>query len=286
MGYLIFKYKPEVVYTHEYSPTSILLSCYRKLGIFNFRLIITTSDNEIILTSHSKIKRLFRKFVLRNSDGLVVYSENVRELYQKLDSKLRIEVCPNIQNPESLLASKSANRSSKQALPKEFLLFVGRLEHVKGVDVLIEGFSALHDSQLNLVIVGKGSKRKEYENMVSHMGLTERVLFINGLYGTDLLNLYARAKFLILPSRWEPFGAVVNEALVFGCPVLLSRLAGSKVFIKEGFNGFLTDPMDQEKFNSDLRKMIDHFAIRTNHNLMIESFEKRVKAFTNILDEN
>ena len=286
MGYLILKNKPEVVYSHEYSPTSILLSFYRKLGLFNFRLVITTSDNETIIGSHSKIKRLFRKFVLRNSDGLVVYSENVRKLYQIMAPELRIQVCPNIQNPESLLALRSAKRSCPHVLPEDFILFVGRLEYVKGVDVLIEGFAALNDSKLNLVIVGKGSLRKEYEQMVNHKGLTERVLFINELYGPDLMDLYSSAKFLILPSRWEPFGAVVNEALVFGCPVLLSRFAGSKVFIKEGYNGFLTDPTDQDRFSSDLRNMLDHFTIRLHHNLMIESFQDRVKAFTNVLDEN
>ena len=287
IGYLIWRYKPRIVFTHEFSPTSVLLAFYRRVGILRFQLFITTSDNIKIIESHGKIKRIFRNFILNNCDGMVVYTSDVKQLYSGYFPQLSIDVCPNIQRPQTLLRLYNSSKTLNSVLlPKSFILFVGRLEMEKGIDLLFKAFINLPDSELNLVVVGKGSLRDTLSDDLRRKGIMDRVHFIPELYGSELFELYKKARFLVLPSRHEPFGAVVNEALVFGCPVLLSKYAGAKVFIKSGYNGFLFDPLDKSDFHIAINKALESFKVRGDNNLMIIEYDQAIKAFRNVVKQS
>jgi glycosyltransferase involved in cell wall biosynthesis len=166
---LLKKYKPEVVFSHEYSLTSILIALYKKLNLFRFKYIITTSDNLNIVQKVSKLKRYRRKFVLLSAYGIVVYSDSVKEWYMNNFSHLKIEICPNIQNPKSLLAHVEHFSKYKLKYISQYnlsnckiILYTGRLVYVKGLDLLISAFSKTDNNSWKLVIVGEGRKKKEF----------------------------------------------------------------------------------------------------------------------------
>lgn len=280
--YLLKKYKPEIVFTHEFGPTSVILAIFKFFKLLDFELIITTSDNLSIVNSHGVIKLFFRNFILKNSDGIVVYLESVKYYYQSLYPEKRIEVCPNIQNPKTLLSQANLGLPSGKDLPEEFILFVGRLEYSKGIDLLIKAFAGLENSKLSLIIIGKGSLKSDLLNLANTLNLMHRIEFVSEAYGYELYKYYKKAKLLVLPSRHEPFGAVINESLVFGCPVLVSKYAGAKSFVQNGFNGFITDPDNFNIFQRDLIYALRHFERRGDQSLMIEDFSQNVKAFKNI----
>jgi len=103
-----------------------------------------------------------------------------------------------------------------------FLVF-GRLEDVKAVDKVINAF-ALLDQQLKqrsrLLIAGDGSSRSALESQVEAQGLGDRVQFLGSVPSDQAPRIFGEANALVLASRDEPWGLVVNEALSAGIPVI------------------------------------------------------------------
>ncbi|AYQ31765.1 glycosyltransferase family 1 protein [Runella sp. SP2] len=287
---IVKKYKPDIVFTHEYSPTSVFLALLLRINIFNFRLIVTTSDNFKMAQSVYGLKKYFRLYVLNSANGVVVYSENVREWYKENFPHLKVEVCPNIQNPRTLLAHKKYFKSILKGynnlfhLNKPIVLYIGRLEKIKGVDLLIEAFNNSLKETHQLVLVGEGSESQNLKNLVQKYNIGNSVIFTGSYYGRDLYAWYYLADFFVLPSRYEPFGAVVNEALIFGCPVLASKNIGALDYINEGNNGLIFDPENNESFVDTLFKASNSFTKggTERDNLMLVSFNQYSKVFYKI----
>jgi glycosyltransferase involved in cell wall biosynthesis len=286
---LLKKYNPEIVFTHEYFPISIFLATLKKLNLFKFKLIITTSDNIQIAENVNPLKAIFRNYVLKSSYGIVVYSESVKNWYSKNFPYLKIEICPNIQNPISLLRHKEnfapliSQYREKFKLDKKVLLYVGRLEYVKGLDLLLKFYSETISDEFQLVLVGEGSERENLEQLAKKLHINHRVIFAGQFSSTELYAWYEIAYYFILPSRHEPFGAVVNEALVFGCPVLASKNIGALDYIKEGVNGIIFDPENEIDFKNTLLKLKnDKFLENNKENLMQLSFENYLDAFIKV----
>jgi len=283
--------KPEVVFSHEYSPTSIMLALFTKSKLINFKYIITTSDNLSMAEDVSGLKKIARSFVLNNADGIIVYSECVKKWYANNFKKLKIEICPNIQNPNTLLNYKKefkpilANYRDKFQLNKPVILYVGRLEQVKGLDLLLEAFSKSLKDTHQLVLVGEGSQKEQLKTFASKMDIEQNVIFAGHFDGVELYAWYTLSHFFVLPSRYEPFGAVVNEALVYGCPVLASKYIGALDYIEDGVNGLVFDPLKAVEFKQTLLTAQKVFSQDSGDriNLMTYSFEQYVEVFKTII---
>jgi glycosyltransferase involved in cell wall biosynthesis len=285
---LIEKYKPEVIFSHEYSPTSILLALFIKFKLFEYKLIVTTSDNVAIANSVKGVKTIARKFILNYSYGMVVYSESIKNWYKNHFPNIKIEICPNIQNPKSLFIHKNLTsnsilryRNENNLINSNIILFVGRLVEAKGLDLLLNAFAASNNEDYKLIIVGEGKEKNILKNLSLELKISEKVFFPGYFDSSELYQWYSLANFFILPSRYEPFGAVVNEALILGCPVIASKFIGALEFIKPGFNGLIFDPLNKEEFIDVLNEAMDKFKKIniTKESLMIGSFEEYVTNF-------
>ncbi|WBL22044.1 glycosyltransferase [Zunongwangia sp. HRR-M8] len=286
---LIKSVKPKIIFSHEYAPTSILLAFYKRF--VKYKYVITTSDNIVIAQSAKGLKAQSRKYVLKNADAVIVYSKRVMNWYRNVFPHLRVEVCPNIQNPESLLSYRSLFPEIINKYEEKFhlgdrkiILYSGRLEHVKGLDLLISAFAESNNKNHILVLVGEGSKKNELLEQSKSLGISDKVVFAGFCSGAKLYAWYDIANFYILPSRFEPFGAVVNEALIFGCPVLASKHIGAIDFISDK-NGKLFEPLNKEKFVNELNNFysIDHIRQNQRPNLMPVSFKQYVEVFNDFL---
>lgn len=282
---------PDIVFSHEYSPTSILVTIFKKLKCHDFRYVITTSDNLFIVKKVSGVKAFFRRFVLNNADALIVYSEKVRQWYKEYLPKLRIEVCPNIQNPKTLLAFRFSFGELITCYKKKFgikderiLMFIGRLEHVKGLDLLLNAFAKSENKNFKLVLVGEGNEKGNLEQICKELDIGHQVVFPGFYSGKELYVWYEMADLFVLPSRLEAFGAVVNEALVFGCPVMASQYIGATEFLNKS-NGILFDPLNQKEFVNTLNLFYTRFNYGSKierKNLMPLSFEDYFKVFLEV----
>ena len=107
-------------------------------------------------------------------------------------------------------------------------LFVGRLAPEKGLDTLVEAFAryAAGDIGAHLRIVGAGQEEARLRTLARRHGMDGRIAFVGPLQDDALVQEYLAANALVLPSRSEPWGLVVNEALHYGCPVIVSDRCG------------------------------------------------------------
>jgi glycosyltransferase involved in cell wall biosynthesis len=134
------------------------------------------------------------------------------------------------------------------------LLLVANELHRKGLDTILEAMRTL-DDRVRLDIVGR-APIDAYEPMIERLGLGGRVRWRGAT--DDVMRTMAAADVLVLPTRYEPFGLVVVEALAAGLPVVVSRCAGAADAVRHGDNGLLLDdPLDAEELNAALRLALD-----------------------------
>jgi glycosyltransferase involved in cell wall biosynthesis len=115
------------------------------------------------------------------------------------------------------------------------LLFVGRLDRQKGIDLLLAVLSENPELPVHLTVVGsavvEGADTQRLPN----------VTYIDWLRREDLAPYYAHADAVVVPSRWEGLPLVAAEALSFGTPVVASRVGGLTSLVEDGVSGFLFD---------------------------------------------
>ena len=130
---------------------------------------------------------------------------------------------------------------------KKTFLFVGRVSPEKNVGLLIDAFAEIKkEKDVALVIVGDGSELQGLKERVQSNGI-EDVIFTGYTVFPALIKYYKCADCFVLPSSFEPWGLVVNEAMTCNLPVIVSKAVGcGDDLVKEGENGFVFDTDDKE----------------------------------------
>lgn len=119
---------------------------------------------------------------------------------------------------------------------RPIFLFVGRLSPEKRIDTLIHAFARVRSTypEASLEIVGSGPTREQLRAEAIAFNVAEGVNFIGAAESEALAERYLSATCLVLPSSSEPWGLVVNEALHYGCPVIVSDRCGCVPELVEG----------------------------------------------------
>lgn len=149
---------------------------------------------------------------------------------------------------------------------QQYLLFVGRIHPIKAIDHLLEALGAsvlFRESEYRLIIAGPETDRmyaRELRELVTQLGLSEKVSFVGSVQGQPKEQLYADACLLVLPSHSENFGNVVIESLAQGTPVIASDntpwqvleeqgagrwVSNEPTLLRQAIEPFLTMPPDQ-----------------------------------------
>ena len=137
------------------------------------------------------------------------------------------DVCTLYRLSLELSQQREALRTVLGLRPGPVILFVGRLIWKKGVDILIDALSGLCPRwDLQLVVAGDGPEKARLQMQVQRAGLGEHVRFVGFQQPRDLPQWYCAADVFVLPSRTEPWGVVVLEALASGVPVVVTEKVG------------------------------------------------------------
>lgn len=141
-------------------------------------------------------------------------------------------------------------------------LYVGRLSPEKSLHTLIKAFAKIRatNDRATLVFVGVGPQQEELRQHIAQLGLESCATFAGGKSGMQLFDEYLRATCLVLPSRSEPWGLVVNEALACGCPVVVSDNCGCvPELVIEGKTGFAHKVDDENDLAQKMLTAAIHF---------------------------
>lgn len=107
------------------------------------------------------------------------------------------------------------------------VLFCAKLQPWKRPGDLLDAFAEANISNATLVIAGEGPLRAKLEEQAKTLGIAERVRFLGFVNQSQLPAVYTSADLMVLPSEYEPFAVVVNEAMCCGCPVAASDHVGA-----------------------------------------------------------
>jgi 1,2-diacylglycerol 3-alpha-glucosyltransferase len=153
----------------------------------------------------------------------------------------------------------------KYILPKDkkMLLYVGRLDREKDIDLILRGFSRVASNiDLHLVIAGRGAEENRLKRLARSLELNERVTFIGLVPDEDLAGLYATADCFIIAGTVELQSIVTMEAMASGLPVIGVRAMALPELVHPGINGCLFDPGDEAGVADCITEVFLHCSLR------------------------
>ena len=229
---------------------------FHTLGIMKNR--VAQSPEEI----EGEYRIIGEQEVLKNADRIIAatQAENVQLmwLYQAEVNKIFV-IPPGVDVGRFYPIAHDEAKEYVGVPPSDrMLLFVGRIEPLKGLDVLIEALGILHqkavlkDNPFCLVIIGGDPEESaEQANIeMSHIkslsqrhGLKDMVTFLGRRSQDSLPYYYSAAEVVVVPSQYESFGMVALEAMACGRPVVASQIGGLAYLVQDGVTGF-TVPVD------------------------------------------
>ncbi len=148
------------------------------------------------------------------------------------------------------------------------LLWVGRLEQLKGVDILIDAVAGLERRDALLLLVGGDDRaaplRAALEAQARAAGIADRVRFTGAVDHARLPWYYSAADVCVVPSFYESFGLVAVEAMACGTPVVASRVGGLVSTVIDGVTGYLIPWRCPEPFAEKLDVLLANPELRAN----------------------
>lgn len=204
------------------------------------------------------LQRIYR--ALRGSwTAIVAPSRTLR------DDAIRIEGFPG---DRMVVIPHGVDEPDSSAVPLEAhegpirILFVGKLDPIKGPDLLLDALERLAADQapVDASFVGGGSLEADLRER-AHGIAGSRITFYGVRRGQDLKALYTTSDIVVVPSRYETFSLVVLEAMAAGRPIVASRVGGIPEILQERRNAILVSP-DGQALAAGLRTLIDDPKLR------------------------
>lgn len=266
----IYKYRPDIVIQPGFAelPFWVSMIMAKVLRIPS----ILTCDSTAQDNPRNWAKDILKKIYVRNCDAGFVYGAKSKEYLINLgmnekDIFIRHQAAPNniIRSVYDELYAERNDRLEFYKLRLHNFIYTGRLVNIKNVSRLISAFHALKksnptSSNWGLIIVGDGPEKINLIKQCEHLGVAD-VNFFGGKSWREIPEFLALSDVLILPSISEPWGLVVNEAMVCGLPVIVSRVCGAADdIVLDGSNGFVFDPLNVH----ELQEKMDYFVNNPN----------------------
>ncbi|MBO9613680.1 MAG: glycosyltransferase family 4 protein [Dyadobacter sp.] len=263
------QHQPAIVYLNGYyDPSYWFVLGYCKIN--KIKVVLDFESSEI---SRQRVwwKEQLKKVFLGQCHALVCLGQKAAEYALKLDvSRERIHSTKNVGvDNDALLEifkrelSLRARRKAEAGLPRYNFVYAGRFVERKNLDMFIRAFHearqrAGNGSEWGLILSGEGSQKPRLLELIRSLGC-ESVHWMEPCEWYEVPIRYTLADVAVLPSTFEPFGFLTNEAMVYSMPVLVSERCGSAAdLVIDGLNGFRFDPSNQDDFTNKLLWFMDH----------------------------
>ena len=169
--------------------------------------------------------------------------------------------------------------------PDDYVFALSRIDSNKGIDYLIRAFELVGRQSDAQLIIGGGSKNpKQHEidvktslvELVDSLGLGDRVTFTGYVPDDHLDTYYRNARMFVLPSKYEPFGMTVLEAMACGTPVVATGHGGLRHVLTNRKDSLLVDPSKPEELSAAILEVLtDHSLAGSLRETGLELIEKR-----------
>lgn len=141
------------------------------------------------------------------------------------------------------------------------IVSVGRFVYKKGFDILIKAFTKVVEEcpDAKLVLAGDGVERKKCEELAQKLGVSGRIEFLGAIPNKDIADVFTKGRIFVCPSRNEPFGIVVLEAMAMGIPVIVTDSGGVKEIVEDNCYGYIVPTEDSGKLAQSMTKLLQDY---------------------------
>ncbi len=246
--------KYDIVHSHYWDSGYVAMKITEKLGSHFFHTFHSLGawKKEHMGGDPVKMERLYNfkerikieRMIFRKARAIVMTStEMIRhsKRFYGYRSKNYI-VLPAGVNTEVFRPLKKGEKEKKIDVPQNYVFWVGRFDTNKGLDYLLRSFAdAVSKIKDLFLVLGGGSRnpsptekdlRKELIDIINTKRINSRVFFVHHIKNKDMPGYYRKAKFFVLPSKFEPFGMTGAEAMACGTASIISRRAGIRKYLK------------------------------------------------------
>jgi D-inositol-3-phosphate glycosyltransferase len=278
-----------------------VIHMFHTLGAMKNRVAQNSEQKE------GEYRILGEKKVLESADLIVAATPaevaQLQWLYQADISKVEI-IPPGVDTSRFYPIHKEEAKEFIGITPCDrMLLFVGRIEPLKGLDVLLQAINILRQDErfknitFCLAVIGGDpdaspdtitDEMRRVQEMRDQLGLEDFVVFLGKKSQDTLPYYYSAAEVVIVPSHYESFGMVALEAMACGTPVVASQVGGLAYLVKDGVTGFHVPVGDPEALGDriaallsdpELRQRMGRQAAEFSYNYRWENIARRVHHF-------
>lgn len=260
-AYLIYK-RPELVHIH----TASFPGFYRKM-IYLLPAIMSKSKTILHIhggrfhefyAAHPRPFRLLISKILNTVDTIIVLSDSWHDRIKAITENPNIRVLYNPVDTQEF--HFSAQRMDK---PQKNILFMGQLEHEKGIYDLLEAAPDVLKAEpdAKFVLCGNGDI-EGLKNFCREKGILDRVEFCGWVSGQDKIKRLAEADLFVLPSHCEGLPVSVIEAMAAGLPIVATCVGGIPDIIEHGTNGFIVNVGDTRTLAEYITEFLKNNSMR------------------------
>ena len=214
----------------------------------NILSIIATAflGRKLIISEHSAhdfvgLKwRVLRRIFYPFATALTVLSRSDFNYYSFVKNK-------------AIIYNPSIFKPSFGGQKEKLIIFVGRLEYVKGCDIFLRALALLRLDDFKLLVLGDGSQKKSLQSLSEKLGL-KNLEFLGSV--SDIQNYYKKAKIIVSSSRFEGLGNALIESAFFDCIRVATPTAGALELLEDGKNGFISSDFSEQALAKAILKAL------------------------------
>ncbi|MGG7058145.1 glycosyltransferase family 4 protein [Clostridium tertium] len=279
-------------------PTYIILSLLCRFYKKPYVIIFDGISCDRLTTKENILKKLIKNLVIKHSSAIwgngtvsrryfnEVFNYPVEKIYNQYLT-IDGERIKSIGEDKDYIRKKLRVKYGI-AEDEKVLQYSGRIVDVKNLKVVVEAISKIKDSKITLFITGGGIQEEELKILAKELSVK---LIITGFINNqdELFTNYYVSDVFILPSRYEPWGLVVNEAMFAGLPILVSHLCGCSLDFIKSNNGYVINPFSIEDIEYKIKMIVSECDLismgRSSKEIIGEySFVNSSKSFNNIIN--
>ena len=155
---------------------------------------------------------------------------------------------------KAIIYNPSIFKPSFGGQKEKLIIFVGRLEPVKGCDIFLRALALLKLDDFKLLVLGAGSQKKSLQSLSAGLGL-KNLEFLGAI--SDIQNYYKKAKIIVSSSRFEGLGNALIESAFFDCIRVATPTAGALELLEDGKNSFISSDFSEQALAKAILKAIN-----------------------------
>ena len=263
----LFK-KYDILHVHFFT-VHFFMAYFYKILRPKTKVIVTFHGPEIYEAEGNGLIAKLLRFTSKKIDFCIAVGSNqlnvIKQIIHPKESKV---LCAGIDKTKFYKIEGSK---------KEYdFLYIGSFYSMKGVDVVIDAIKILDDKNIRFCFVGSGEYLEKIKKLQKNYNIS---LFLN-IDHNKLVEVYNKAKYLILPSRFDAFGLVITEAMYCGIPTIVSPTGGLKEQVTDNYNGWILKENTPHQLVSKIKevykqndseyKFFSENALNSNHDKSLE----------------